>query len=122
LRLFLRAVESCLRAHSPGAGPAARLAAVAFIHRYGSALNTHLHFHCVVFDGVFASTLIGGVVFRAATAIEAEAITAVQTAVRRQQAAHPADRVVVAMALDPGVSHRDSFTKYAAAYFAKESM
>ncbi len=29
---FLRAVESCLRAHSPDSSPAARLAAVAFIH------------------------------------------------------------------------------------------
>ena len=53
LRLFLRAVESCLRAHSPGSGPAARLGAVAFIHRFGSTLNPHLHFHCVVIDGVF---------------------------------------------------------------------
>jgi hypothetical protein len=34
-----------LRAHSPGSGPAARLGAVAFIHRFGSALNAHLHFH-----------------------------------------------------------------------------
>ena len=37
LRLFLRAVEQCLRAHSPGSGPAARLGVVAFIHRFGSA-------------------------------------------------------------------------------------
>jgi hypothetical protein len=36
LQLFLRAVESCLRAHSPGASAAARLGAVAFIHRFGS--------------------------------------------------------------------------------------
>ena len=36
LHLFLRAVEQCLRAHSPGSGPAARLGAVAFIHRFGS--------------------------------------------------------------------------------------
>jgi hypothetical protein len=37
-------------AHSPGSGPAARLGAVAFIHRFGSTLNAHLHFHCVVID------------------------------------------------------------------------
>jgi hypothetical protein len=66
LRLFLRAVESCLRAHSPGSGPAARLGAVAFIHRVGSSLNAHLHFHCVVIDGVF-DRAAGGVVFHAAT-------------------------------------------------------
>ena len=39
LRLFLRVVEQCLRAHSPGSGPAARLGAVAFIRRFGSSLN-----------------------------------------------------------------------------------
>jgi len=50
LRLFLRAVEQCLRAHSAGAGPTTHLGAVAFIHRFGSALNPHLHFHCVVLD------------------------------------------------------------------------
>jgi hypothetical protein len=53
LRLFLRAVACCLRAHSPGSGPAARLGAVAFIHRFGSSLDAYLHFRCVVIDGVF---------------------------------------------------------------------
>ena len=69
LRLLLRAVESCLRAHSPGSGPAARLGAVAFIHRFGSTLNAHLHFHCVVIDGVFDAAPTGGVIFRAVTAL-----------------------------------------------------
>ncbi len=45
LRLFLRAVESCLRAHGRRAGKVARLGAAAFIHRFGSARNTHMHFH-----------------------------------------------------------------------------
>ena len=61
LRLFLRAVEQTLRAHSAGAGPASRLGAVAFIHRFGSALNPHLHFHCCVLDGVFAPAATGGI-------------------------------------------------------------
>ena len=39
LRLFLRVVEQCLRARTPGAGTSARLGAVAFIHRFGSTLN-----------------------------------------------------------------------------------
>jgi Putative transposase len=55
LRIFLRAVEHCLRAHSPGCSAAARLGAVAFIHRFGSSLNARLHFHCIVIDGVFDS-------------------------------------------------------------------
>ena len=31
----------------------ARIGAVAFIHRFGALLNPHLHFHCVVVDGLF---------------------------------------------------------------------
>jgi hypothetical protein len=84
LRLFLRAVESCLRAHSPGSGPAARLGAVAFIHRFGASLNAHLHFHCVVIDGVFDSAPTGGVIFRAVTELDATAIADVQAGVRRR--------------------------------------
>jgi hypothetical protein len=84
LHLFLRAVESCLRAHSPGSGPAARLGAVAFIHRFGSSLNPHLHFHCVVIDGVFDAATKGGIIFRAATELEANAIAQVQAQVRRR--------------------------------------
>jgi hypothetical protein len=86
LRLFLRRVEQCLRAHSPGSGPAARLGAVAFIHRFGSSLNAHLHFHGVVIDGVFDATATGGVVFHAATGLEANAIAQVQAQVRRRLA------------------------------------
>jgi hypothetical protein len=33
----------------------------------GSTLNRHLHFHCVLIDGVFDSAAAGGVIFRAAT-------------------------------------------------------
>jgi hypothetical protein len=84
LRLFLRAVESCLRAHSPGSSPAARLGAVAFIHRFGSTLNAHLHFHCVVIDGVFEPAPADGVVFRAATGLDANTIATVQAGVRRR--------------------------------------
>jgi hypothetical protein len=97
LRLFLRVVEQCLRAHSPGAGSTARLGAVVFIHRFGSSLNAHLHFHCVVIDGVFDAATTGGVVFHAATGIDANAIAAVQERVRRRLL-----RVFVRRGLLPG--------------------
>jgi hypothetical protein len=84
LRLFLRVVEQSLRAHSPGSGPASRLGAVAFIHRFGSTLNAHLHFHCVVIEGVFESDPAGSVIFRAATGLDANAIAAVQAALRHR--------------------------------------
>ena len=86
LRLFLRAVEQCLRAHSPGSSPAARLGAVAFIHRFGSTLNPHLHFHCVVIDGVFDAAAADGVVFHAASGLDEHAFAAVQACVRRRLA------------------------------------
>ena len=84
LRLFLRVVEQCLRAHSLGAGPAARLGAVAFIHRFGSTLNPHLHFHCVVIDGVFDSSTAGRAIFHAATGLDVNAIAQVQAQVRQR--------------------------------------
>lgn len=34
-------------------GSMARVGAVAFIHRFGALLKPHLHFHCVVVDGLF---------------------------------------------------------------------
>jgi hypothetical protein len=57
---------------------------VAFIHRFGSSLNPHLHFHCVVIDGVFEPALAGGVIFRAATELDENAIAQVQERVRRR--------------------------------------
>jgi hypothetical protein len=32
---------------------------VSFIHRFGSALNANLHFHCCVIDGVFSAAAEG---------------------------------------------------------------
>ena len=45
-----------------------------------------LHFHCVVIDGVFDATAAGGVIFKAATGLEANAIAQVQAQVRRRLA------------------------------------
>ena len=57
LRIFLRVVQQSLVSACPGAAKAdlahLHLGAVAFIHRFGSSLNTHVHFHVCVVDGVF---------------------------------------------------------------------
>lgn len=57
LRIFLRGIAQSLQAHSPGAEnvdkTALHIGAVAFIHRFGSSLNVHVHFHVCVVDGVF---------------------------------------------------------------------
>jgi hypothetical protein len=92
LRILLRGVERCLREHSPGCDTKARIGAIAFIHRFGSSLNEHVHFHCCIVDGVFQpAAQIGdtadgkvSVVFHAATGLDAAAIAQVQAQVRQR--------------------------------------
>jgi hypothetical protein len=92
LRIFLRAVERCLREHSPGCSASARIGAVAFIHRFGSSLNEHVHFHCCIIDGVFEPADTTGdaadkkpeVTFHAALGLDAVALADVQALVRRR--------------------------------------
>ena len=54
LRIFLRAIRTTLRGTSPGAPRDAKLGAISFLHRFGSSLNTHFHYHCVILDGAFS--------------------------------------------------------------------
>jgi Putative transposase len=57
LRIFLRVIAQSLQAHSPGAEnvdkAALHIGAGAFILRFGSSLNVHVHFYGCVVDGVF---------------------------------------------------------------------
>jgi len=55
LRIFLNSAEKALLLCSPDAPDHARLGAVTFVHRFGSALNGNIHFHCFVIDGVFSA-------------------------------------------------------------------
>ncbi|MDP2761363.1 MAG: IS91 family transposase [Sideroxyarcus sp.] len=98
LRIFLCGVERCLRAHSPGCDPTARIGAIAFIHRFGSSLNEHTHFHCCIVDGVFhpvakigdtadttdTTEVVKSVDFHAATDLDTAAIAQVQAQVRQR--------------------------------------
>jgi len=96
LRIFLRGVERCLREHSPGCDSTARIGAIAFIHRFGSSLNEHTHFHCCIVEGVFQPTAkigdtadntaepITSVDFHAATDLDTAAIARVQAQVRQR--------------------------------------
>ena len=75
---------------------ALHIGAVAFIHRFGSSLNGHVHFHVCVVDGVFeevaghaqAHDEINGkasppsVIFHPATAIDKTVVTQAQTTYR----------------------------------------
>ena len=90
LHLFLGAIERTLRQTSPGANAKSRLGGIVFIHRFGALLNPHLHFHCVVVEGVFEADASGAVMFHEASGLDASAVTAVQATVRRRvlRAAH----------------------------------
>lgn len=100
LRIFLRVIAQTLQTHSPGAAhmdkAGLHIGAVAFIHRFGSSLNEHVHFHVCVVDGVFeevegegdadATPRISspGVIFHAATGIDAATVAPVQTTLQKR--------------------------------------
>ncbi|MFH1842028.1 MAG: transposase, partial [bacterium] len=84
LRVFLRAVETTVRQRSLDAPAGARFGAVAFVHRFGSYLNSHVHFHVLVTDGVFSADRDGGAEFHPATRLDEADFLAVQTKMRRR--------------------------------------
>lgn len=83
LHIFLDVIEQALRRISPGAGEDSRCGAVVFIHRFGALLNEHIHFHCVVVEGVFCGGEDEQAVFHPAT-LHAPVFEQVQAAVRRR--------------------------------------
>jgi hypothetical protein len=80
LQLFLGAVEQRIRQCCPGADPDARIGAVAFTHRFGALLNAHVHFHCIVVEGVF-DTDAAGVQFHEARALSRQVLAEIQATV-----------------------------------------
>jgi len=84
LKVFLWAVETTVRRRSSDAPAGARLGAVAFVHRFGSYLNRHVHFHVLVTDGVFSAGQDGSAEFHPATRLSAADFQAVQTKMRHR--------------------------------------
>ena len=86
LRIFLRVIAQSLSVNCPGAADvnkaAQHIGAVAFIHRFGSSLNGHVHFHVCAVDGVFEE--VPGIVFHPASAIDETAVTQVEADLRRR--------------------------------------
>ena len=89
-RIFLEEIERllCHAADLPTARDAAgqarpRLGAVSFQHRFGSALNQHVHLHACVNDGVFErSAAGGGVTFHTPRPLTASDLSSVTQRVR----------------------------------------
>jgi len=84
LKVFLRAVETTVRQCSPDAPARARFGAVAFVHRFGSYLNSHVHFHVLISDGVFSAGEDGRAIFHPALDLDTADFLAVQTKIRRR--------------------------------------
>jgi hypothetical protein len=100
LRIFLRVIAQSLQSNSPGAAQLDRAAlhigAVAFIHRFGSSLNAHVHFHVCAVDGVFEEVAgeghadadvqasPPGVAFHPATGIDETVVAQAQATLRRR--------------------------------------
>ena len=110
LRIFLRVIAQSLQDHCAGAAQvdktALHIGAVALakpqvhIHRFGSSLNGHVHFHVCAVDGVFeevagqgdadadAQSSPPGIVFHPASAIDEAAVAQVQTDLRPPNLCH----------------------------------
>ncbi len=92
LRIFLRVIAQTLQASSPGATnvnkAALHIGAVAFVHRFGSSLNEHVHFHVCAVDGVFEEVAGGQepprIIFHPATGVNADTVTQAQAALRKR--------------------------------------
>jgi hypothetical protein len=84
LRIFLRAVQTTIRGASPTAPPKARFGAVSFIHRAGSTFNEHLHYHCLVTDGLFAPAENGEAEFHEACGIDEARLDRLTDTLRRR--------------------------------------
>jgi len=84
LRIFLRAVETTIRNRSPGAPTGSRIGAVSFRHLFGSSLNPHPHFHCLITNGVFASSHDHEAVFHEALDLSPRDVRSAQVKVRKR--------------------------------------
>ena len=87
LRIFMRVIAQTLQTHCSGAAHVDKanlhIGAVAFIHRFGSSLNEHVHFHVCVVDGVFEEVQ-GNVIFLPACGIDVDTVAQVQATLRRR--------------------------------------
>ena len=101
-RIFLRVIAQTMQSKSPGTAntdkAASHIGAVAFIHRFGSSLTAHVHFHVCVVDGVFEEMAADGVaagavngepaaprvIFYPARDIDADAVAQAQATLRRR--------------------------------------
>jgi len=90
-RIFLREIERLLCEAAGGscgddapAAPRPRPGAVSFLHRFGSAINRHVHLHAYVTDGVFMPNGDGPPAFLPARPITQADLASLAEKVRRR--------------------------------------
>ena len=84
LRIFIDEIEKQLKKSCDRITEGAKLGEVSFIQRFGSRLNLHIHFHCVVLDGVFYSDEKGTLQFADAYNLGKEDSDQVEARVRKR--------------------------------------
>jgi hypothetical protein len=57
---------------------------VAFVHHFGSSLNQHIHYHCIVTDGVFSESPDGEALFHEAASLTEANIEALGQKIRHR--------------------------------------
>jgi len=83
LKIFLDEISKQLKQHiDTPSNSKVRLGGTSFIHRFGASLNVHLHFHCVVIEGLFNADPNGDLRFQSITGITDKDIHEVQKRVR----------------------------------------
>ncbi|MEO1926502.1 MAG: transposase, partial [Gammaproteobacteria bacterium] len=76
-------IERTLRAHCPDAPHTAKYGGTTTIHRFGSMLNPHLHFHSCLIDGVFTQT-DNGLRFHPTVGLTQKVIQTAQETIRKR--------------------------------------
>jgi len=61
-----------------------KIGGISFIHRFGSSLNAHPHFHCIIIEGVFVKDSDSQITFHKISSITEKDIQAVQERVRQR--------------------------------------
>ena len=83
LKIFLDEINKQLKQHIDiPSGAIIKAGGVSFIHRFGATLNVHLHFHCVVMEGLFMTDSDGQLSWHPVHDVTETDIQAVQQRVR----------------------------------------
>jgi len=83
LKIFLDEILKQLKQHVDiPSGVTVKSGGVSFIHRFGASLNVHLHFHCVVMEGLFITESDGQLSWQPIHDITTKDIQEVQQRVR----------------------------------------